>query len=43
MAGAVREAQGSYLMAFVISGMTGLIAAVIALMIGRKRVVAQPA
>ena len=43
MAGAVREAQGSYLMAFVLSGMTGLIAAVIALMIGRKRVVAQPA
>lgn len=43
MAGAVREAQGSYLMAFVISGMAGLIAAVIALMIGRKRVVAQPA
>ncbi len=43
MAGAVREAQGSYLMAFVISGMTGLAAAVIALMIGRKRVVPQPA
>lgn len=43
MAGAVREAQGSYLMAFVISGMTGLIAAVIALMIGRKRAVPQPA
>ncbi|MBO1012349.1 MFS transporter [Achromobacter sp. SD115] len=43
MAGAVREAQGSYLMAFVISGMTGLIAAVIALMIGRQRAVPQPA
>ncbi|MCY1504035.1 phosphoglycerate transporter family protein [compost metagenome] len=43
MAGAVREAQGSYLMAFVISGATGLIAAVIALMIGRKRVEPQPA
>ncbi len=43
MAGAVREAQGSYLMAFVISGTTGLIAAGIALMIGRKRVVPQPA
>lgn len=43
MAGAVREAQGSYLMAFVISGMTGLIAAVVALMIGRKRAVPQPA
>lgn len=43
MAGALREAQGSYLMAFVISGATGIIAAVLALMIGRKRVVAQPA
>ncbi|MFD4840622.1 MFS transporter [Achromobacter sp. NPDC058515] len=43
MAGAVRESQGSYLMAFVIAGATGLIAAVLALMIGRKRVVAQPA
>ena len=43
MAGALREAQGSYLMAFVISGSTGIIAAVLALMIGRKRVVAQPA
>ncbi|WMD21322.1 MFS transporter [Achromobacter seleniivolatilans] len=43
MAGAIRESQGSYLMAFVVSGATGLIAAVIALMIGRKRVVAQPA
>lgn len=40
MAGAIRESQGSYLMAFVISGTTGLAAAVIALMIGRKR--AQP-
>lgn len=43
MAGAIREAQGSYLMAFVISGITGLIAAVIALRIGKKRVVPQPA
>ncbi|MNK36777.1 Major Facilitator Superfamily protein [compost metagenome] len=43
MAGALRDSQGSYLMAFVISGATGLIAAVLALMIGRKRVVAQPA
>ncbi|MGY6270225.1 MFS transporter [Achromobacter denitrificans] len=43
MAGAVREAQGSYLMAFVISGATGLAAAVIALMIGRKRAEPQPA
>ncbi|MBO9329203.1 MFS transporter [Achromobacter xylosoxidans] len=44
MAGALRAAQGSYLMAFVISGATGLIAAVIALMIGRRRqATAQPA
>jgi predicted MFS family arabinose efflux permease len=44
MAGALRAAQGSYLMAFVISGATGLIAAVIALMIGRRRqAAAQPA
>ncbi|AZS80309.1 MFS transporter [Achromobacter spanius] len=43
MAGAIREAQGSYLMAFVISGVTGLIAAFIALRIGKKRVVPQPA
>ncbi|MBB1626621.1 MFS transporter [Achromobacter sp. UMC71] len=43
MAGVVRESQGSYLMAFVAAGATGLIAAVIALLIGRERVVAQPA
>ncbi|MGN6456661.1 MAG: MFS transporter [Achromobacter mucicolens] len=43
MAGAVGEAQGSYLMAVVSSGSTGIIAAVLALRIGRKRVVAQPA
>jgi len=43
MAGALREEQGNYLMAFVVSGATGIIAAVLALMIGRKRVVAQPA
>lgn len=43
MAGAVRESQGSYLLAFVIAGATGLIAAVLALMVGRKRVVPQPA
>jgi hypothetical protein len=43
MAGAIREAQGSYLMAFVISGATGLIAAVIALRIGKKQVTPQPA
>lgn len=43
MAGAIREAQGSYLTAFVISGATGLIAAVIALRIGKQRPVTQPA
>lgn len=43
MAGAIREAQGSYLTAFVISGATGLIAAVIALRIGKRPMVAQPA
>lgn len=43
MAGALREAQGNYLMAFVISGATGIIAAVLALMIGRRRAAAQPA
>lgn len=43
MAGAIREAQGSYLMAFVISGATGLIAAVIALRIGKKQAAPQPA
>ncbi len=43
MAGAIREAQGSYLTAFVISGATGLVAAVIALRIGKKQAVAQPA
>lgn len=43
MAGAIREAQGSYMMAFVISGATGLVAAVIALRIGKKQLAAQPA
>jgi len=36
MAGYVRETQGSYLMAFVLAGATGLLAAVIALLIRRK-------
>lgn len=36
MAGAVREMSGSYLMAFVLAGSTGLVAAVIALRINRK-------
>src|SRR3546814_19381058 len=36
MAGYVRETQGSYLTAFVLAGATGLLAAVIALMIRRK-------
>jgi len=36
-AGAMRTAQGDYLGAFVIAGCTGLVAAVLALMIGRGR------
>jgi len=32
----VRETQGSYLVAFVLAGATGLLAAVIALLIRRK-------
>ena len=44
MAGYVRETQGSYLMAFVLAGVTGLLAAVIALMIRRKpQTAAEPA
>lgn len=43
MAGFVRQSQGSYLTAFVLAGMTGIIAAFIALMIGRKRMVTAPA
>ena len=35
MAGALRSSQGSYLEAFVIAGATGLIAAVMSLMVGR--------
>ncbi|WP_323029599.1 MFS transporter [Castellaniella defragrans] len=38
MGGFVREASGSYLLAFVLSGATGLVAAVIALLIKRQRV-----
>ncbi|CAM3864275.1 MFS transporter [Castellaniella denitrificans] len=38
MGGFVREVSGSYLMAFVLSGATGIVAAVIALMIKRQRV-----
>ncbi|HEY0294974.1 MAG TPA: MFS transporter [Bordetella sp.] len=37
MGGFVREATGSYLMAFVLSGATGIIAAVIALLVKRQR------
>ena len=36
MAGYVRETQGSYLMAFVLAGSTGIIAAILALMIKRS-------
>ncbi|MBR8655262.1 MFS transporter [Achromobacter sp. Marseille-Q0513] len=43
MAGFVRQSQGSYLTAFVLAGMTGIVAAFIALMIGRKRMVTAPA
>jgi predicted MFS family arabinose efflux permease len=43
MGGFVREATGSYLMAFVLSGITGIIAALIALMIRRRAPALQPA
>jgi MFS family permease len=36
-AGAMRTAQGDYLGAFVIAGLTGIVAAVLSLMIGRSR------
>ena len=36
-AGAMRTAQGDYLGAFVIAGFTAIVAAVLALMIGRGR------
>lgn len=42
MGGAIRQATGSYLMAFVISGATGILAAVIALMVKRQRATAEP-
>lgn len=42
MGGAIRQATGSYLMAFVISGTTGIVAAVIALMVKRQRATAEP-
>ncbi len=42
MGGAIRQATGSYLMAFVISGATGIVAAVIALMVKRQRATAEP-
>jgi predicted MFS family arabinose efflux permease len=42
MGGFMRQATGSYLTAFVVSGATGLVAAVIALLIKRQRVVPEP-
>ncbi|WP_019939787.1 MFS transporter [Bordetella sp. FB-8] len=42
MGGAIRQATGSYLMAFVVSGATGIIAAVIALMVKRQRATVEP-
>jgi predicted MFS family arabinose efflux permease len=42
MGGAIRQATGSYLTAFVISGATGIIAAVIALMVKRQRATPEP-
>ena len=42
MGGAIRQATGSYLMAFVISGATGIAAAVIALMVKRQRATPEP-
>jgi len=41
MGGFVREATGSYLMAFVLSGATGILAAVIALLVKRQRATAE--
>ena len=35
-AGFVRSAQGDYLQAFMIAGATGIVAAVVSLMIGRR-------
>jgi predicted MFS family arabinose efflux permease len=42
MGGAIRQATGSYLTAFVISGATGIIAAVIALLVKRQRATPEP-
>ncbi|MGN6578386.1 MAG: MFS transporter [Bordetella sp.] len=42
MGGAIRQATGSYLTAFVISGATGILAAVIALMVKRQRATPEP-
>jgi predicted MFS family arabinose efflux permease len=43
MAGALRQAQGNYLLAFVISGATGIVAAVIALQIRKVKMQQVPA
>jgi predicted MFS family arabinose efflux permease len=43
MAGALRQAQGSYFLAFIISGATGIIAAVIALQVRKGKVQPVPA
>ncbi len=40
-AGAMRTAQGNYLQAFIIAGLTGIVAAALSLMIGKRR--AEPA
>ena len=42
MGGFIRQATGSYLMAFVLSGATGIIAAVIALLLKRQRPTVDP-
>lgn len=43
MAGFVRDTQGNYQTAFIIAGMTGVVAAVLALLINRRTIVVQPA
>jgi predicted MFS family arabinose efflux permease len=43
LAGYLRVMQGSYVEAFIISGLTGLVAALIALLIARRRVQSEPA
>ncbi|GLS24004.1 MFS transporter [Labrys miyagiensis] len=43
LAGYLRVMQGSYVEAFVISGLTGIVAALIALLIARRQVKAEPA